>query len=142
MKLFISYRRTQLERVSRAVTALRAAGVDCFFDLEDIEITLADDERTLTLAFVRGEQRIERAITLHHPIYRGIYKQGDKYSRGDTVTWGGSTWIAMRDTDSKPETDDSWRLSVKRGRDGKDGAKGDPGQKGRDGKDSRMGAAL
>lgn len=40
-RLFISYRRTQLGLVRPAVEALRAAGVDCFFDLDDID-PLAD----------------------------------------------------------------------------------------------------
>ena len=37
MKLFVSYRRTELNAVRRAVTALRTAGIDCFLDLEDID---------------------------------------------------------------------------------------------------------
>jgi len=39
--LFISYRRTQKAPVLRAVEVLRAAGVDCFLDLDDID-PLAD----------------------------------------------------------------------------------------------------
>jgi hypothetical protein len=101
------------------------------FDLGDIQVSLADDERTLTLAFVRGQERIERSVTLTHPIYHGVWREGG-YVKGDSVTYGGSTWIATRKTNSKPELDDSWRLSVKRGRDGKDGAKGERGLPGRD----------
>lgn len=107
------------------------------FDLENIDIALADDERKLTLAWVRGEERVERSVILNYPIYRGVYKHGEKYQRGDTVTFGGSTFTAIRETDSKPETDDSWKLSVKRGRDGKDGVKGDTGPKGKDAYDLR-----
>ena len=40
-KLFVSYRRSRLETVRPAVDALRAAGIECFFDLEDID-PLAD----------------------------------------------------------------------------------------------------
>lgn len=104
------------------------------FDLEDIHAELADDGRTLTLAWVRGEARVERQLTLPHVIYRGVHQQAKQYQRGDSVTFQGSTWIAMRDTSSKPETDDSWRLAVKRGRDGKDGQKGDKGDRGAPGK--------
>lgn len=100
------------------------------FDLEDIHAEFADDGRTLTLAWVRGEDRVERQLTLPHVIYRGVHQQGKQYQRGDSVTFQGSMWIAMRDTGSKPETDDSWRLAVKRGRDGKDGQKGDKGERG------------
>ena len=40
-QLFVSYRRSQKEAVRQAVDALRAAGVDCFFDVDDID-PLAD----------------------------------------------------------------------------------------------------
>lgn len=107
------------------------------FDLEDIQINLADDDRTLTLAWIRGDEHVERGIILPHVIYRGVHKQDQRYQRGDSVTFQGSTWIAMRDTGSKPETDDSWRLATKRGRDGKDGIKGDKGDRGPPGKGER-----
>lgn len=99
------------------------------FQLEDIELSVADDDRTLTLAFVREGARVERSIRLNHPIYRGIWKEG-AFKKGDSVTFGGSLFIAKRDTDSKPETDDSWQLAVKRGRDGRDGQKGEKGERG------------
>jgi integrin beta 3 len=55
------------------------------------------------------------------PLYRGVFKEGSAYLAGDSVSFGGSTFIAERETSAKPETPDSgWRLSVKRGRDGKD----------------------
>src|SRR5690606_21344318 len=110
------------------------------FELENIELSMSDDERTLTLAFVRGAERIERSIVLSYPIYRGVWREGE-YRKGDCVTWGGSSWIATRDTKSKPETDDSWTLAVKRGRDGKNGEKGEKGDPGRNGRDFN-GAAL
>jgi hypothetical protein len=108
------------------------AGRDAF-DLEDVRLSIAADERTLTLAFVRGEEMVERSVVLTHPIYRGVWREGD-FRKGDCVTFGGSAWIAVRDTKARPETDDSWKLSVKRGRDGKDGLKGDKGDRGPPGK--------
>lgn len=55
------------------------------------------------------------------------------------VSFGGSVFIAQRDTDGVPEAPESgWRLAVKRGRDGKDGKhgeKGDPGAQGERGRD-------
>lgn len=99
------------------------------FQLEDIQLSLADDDRTVTLAFERDGVRVERSIRLNHPIYRGIWKDG-AYEKGDCVTFGGSAFIATRETTSKPETDDSWKLCVKRGRDGRDGQKGDAGPQG------------
>jgi hypothetical protein len=55
--------------------------------------------------------------------YKGVWSQGE-FKRGDTVTWGGSLWMATKDNSAKPEMDDSWVLIVKRGRDGKDGLNG------------------
>lgn len=94
------------------------------FSMEDFGAEFLDDGRTLRLTFSRGEQVIERAIRIPFPLYRGVYRAGDGYQQGDTVTFGGSLFIAMRDTNAKPETDDSWKLAVKRGRDGADGKGG------------------
>jgi collagen type III alpha len=67
----------------------------------------------------------------------GVYKAGQAYDKGDAVSYGGSLWIAQRDTSAKPESDDSWRLAAKRGRDGKDGKEGPPGDRGPPGKDGK-----
>ena len=42
------------------------------------------------------------------------------------MTWGGSLFIAQADTEAKPETNDDWKLAVKRGRNGKDGVVTEP----------------
>lgn len=67
--------------------------------------------------------------------YKRVWKEGLSYQRSDVVTFGGSAFLAMKDTTDKPETSDSWVLWVKRGRDGKDGKslKGDRGDKGEKG---------
>lgn len=80
-----------------------------------------DGERTLTIRTAHGEATKEAVYKLPIVIDRGVYKEGQTYEAGDAVTWGGSLWIARRETAARPETDDSWRLSVKKGRDGKDG---------------------
>ena len=55
-------------------------------------------------------------------IDRGVYRAGE-YLSGDAVTYGGSLWIAQRDTHEAPGSGSKdWRLAVKRGRDGKDAA--------------------
>ena len=90
-------------------------------DLDSFEAIVLDDDRTIELKFVSGE--IERVASFKWPvpIDCGVYKAGQQYERGDAVTWGGSLWLAQRDTSEKPDTPDSgWRLAVKRGRDGKD----------------------
>jgi hypothetical protein len=89
--------------------------------LDSFEAIVLDDDRTIELKFVSGE--IERVASFKWPvpIDCGVYKAGEQYERGDAVTWGGSLWLAQRDTSEKPDTPDSgWRLAVKRGRDGKD----------------------
>lgn len=50
-------------------------------------------------------------------VYRDIYRDGEEYTRGDVVTWGGSLWLAKAETRSKPGTDDGWKLIVKKGAD-------------------------
>lgn len=88
------------------------------FSAEDISVE-HDGERLLTIRLARGEHIVEKTITLSHPLYRGVFEQGRKYERGDSVTFGGSQWIAKRETQSRPESNDDWQLAVKRGRDGK-----------------------
>ncbi len=82
---------------------------------------LYDGEKTVTLKFSRGEKVKEFKFTLPVVIDRGIYAEGKDYMAGDGVTWGGSFWIAQKDTASKPGEGGDWRLSVKKGRDGRDG---------------------
>lgn len=96
-----------------------------------------DGDRMVTLKFVRGEQIKSFPVCLPIAVYRGVYKSGEAYSTGDSVTFGGSQWIARRDTTDKPETTDAWTLAVKRGRDGKDGKDGAPGPQGVEGKAGR-----
>jgi integrin beta 3 len=69
-------------------------------------------------------------------LYRGTWKPHG-YFKGDVVTFGGSSWVALVDTDAKPETCADWQLATKRGqhgKDGKDGRNGERGPAGRDGK--------
>ncbi|MDX0572168.1 hypothetical protein GOD68_18230 [Sinorhizobium medicae] len=82
---------------------------------------LYDGEKTVTLKFTKGERVKEFSFAMPVVIDRGVYREGKGYKAGDGVTWGGSFWIAQKDTDAKPDAGDEWRLAVKRGRDGKDG---------------------
>jgi hypothetical protein len=91
------------------------------FKLEDFDVRVLEDDRTVEFAF--KSETHEHIATLKWPtvIDRGVFKAGETYDAGDAVTWGGSLWIAQRQTDAKPDTADSgFRLAVKRGRDGKD----------------------
>lgn len=84
------------------------------FDDMDLEIS---DEGAF-FRFVKGE-RVKR-FPVPLIIDRGVFKEGQPYRKGASVTWGGCIWIAQKDTTDKPGTSDAWRLSVKKGRDGKD----------------------
>lgn len=88
--------------------------------------TTPDAGRTLHATFDGTTHEIKTATLLD----AGVWREGT-YQRGDTVSHGGSMWIAQQDTDTKPDTADChWRLSVKRGRDGKDGKAGERGAPG------------
>ena len=92
--------------------------------LDDFDLEAKDGGRILAMTLRSGDREIVREVRTAVVIYRGTYKSGASSQAGDAVTYGGSTWIAKRDTDQAPGGDD-WQLSVKRGRDGKDGS-GDP----------------
>jgi hypothetical protein len=87
--------------------------------------------------FERGD--VKKELRLPVPIYRDVWKENTSYFPGDTVTWGGSAWIAKQETTAKPglNTPESraWRLCVKKGADGKGlvgpaGPQGPRGEKG------------
>jgi len=85
--------------------------------------TTPDAGRTLYATFDGTTHEIKTGI----PLDGGVWREGG-YQRGDTVSHGGSMWIAQQDTDTRPDTADChWRLSIKRGRDGKDGKPGERG---------------
>ena len=116
------------------------------FDLRHFDV-IRVDERTFTLRFKDLLREKSHTITLPVPIGRGIWREDKAYSRGDIVTWGGSSWeLEAERSDGKPGDNggNGWRLVVKRGRDGKDGErgeKGDTGKAGRNGRDlTQMGA--
>lgn len=88
--------------------------------VSDLDVAY-DGERTFTFRWSNGERKEERAFVVPMVIDRGVFKAETQYRKGDAVTFGGSIFIAQRDTDARPETSDDWRLGVKRGRDGKDG---------------------
>jgi integrin beta 3 len=98
------------------------------------------DADNFGVEFLRGADVIRKFVwplpTLAD-FHSGPYRNGEKYQRGQCATYGGSTFLCLRDTDQKPETDD-WRLIVKHGlpgRSGKDGDRGPAGPAGRDGRD-------
>jgi hypothetical protein len=49
--------------------------------------------------------------------YCGVWSMGKAYAKGNSVTDGGSLWIALQDTALKPGIGGHWQLAVKRGKD-------------------------
>lgn len=90
--------------------------------LENFDMVLGDDGRTVTVKMQAGETVIEKSVKIAAVIDRDIFKTGGAYEKGDGVSYGGSFWIAKCDAPKgvpgSGETD--WRCAVKKGRDGKD----------------------
>ncbi|MGE0875668.1 MAG: hypothetical protein AB7O31_13475 [Burkholderiales bacterium] len=67
------------------------------------------------------ESRVRTAETrAARMTYRGVWRDGEHYDEGAFTTDRGSLWHANRATNSRPGSDDSWTLAVKRGADGRD----------------------
>lgn len=108
--------------------------------IDETAVDLGSDGRTLGMAlrFTDG-LTITKTLSIPTAIYRGIWKEGDSYTRGDSTTRDGSTWTLM-ETEQKGqpgEEGSGWVLSVKRGRDGRNGLKGDAGARGAEGRAGR-----
>jgi hypothetical protein len=65
--------------------------------------------------------------------HRGPWKADEHYQLDDSVSSGGSGWIAMVEgAKGRPGDSKDWQLFVKKGRDGKDGERGPQGPAGKD----------
>lgn len=95
------------------------------FSLDDFDVNLKGRTLELTLKASDGLV-ISRELQLDGMVLdRDLYRPGQSYDKGDAVTYGGSYWIARRETKSIPKGSDDWRLAVKHGRDGKDAPQDD-----------------
>lgn len=94
------------------------------FSLKHFDADLMEDGRTVVLKFQDGSDT-GYSVELGIPamIYRGVFKDGQSYEKGDTVTWGGSLWHCDEArTVAKPDgAEKHWTLAAKKGRDGRDG---------------------
>jgi hypothetical protein len=52
--------------------------------------------------------------------YRGVYRAGDHYARGELATDRGSLHICLKDTTDRPGASGCWQCCAKGGKDGKD----------------------
>lgn len=58
----------------------------------------------------------EQSFYIPAMIYRGVYKQDEKYQHGDTVTYAGNLYHCDEDTTERPgSAAKSWSLAVKKG---------------------------
>jgi hypothetical protein len=97
-------------RIDERVTEALAGALKTF------SVTSPDNGRTLQAGFNGTVQEIKTGI----PLYSGVWT-ARTYAAGDSVTHGGSLFIANVETSAKPEDKSSeWRLAVKRGADGRD----------------------
>lgn len=106
---------------------------------DDFDV-LYDGERKLSFRMARGSETKSWDFEIPVWLDRGVWRDGGVYNRGDVATYGGSLWIAQRQTKAKPGeagVDTGWRLAVKAGRPGKDGSPGAPGEPGKAGTPGR-----
>ena len=84
------------------------------YRVQEFSVDLKEDGRTLAFKWGSGEHAKTLEVLCPWQIYRGIFKSGTSYVQGDTVTYGGSTYTALRHTTKSPGTSD-WQLAVRRG---------------------------
>ncbi|MCM0752226.1 hypothetical protein DEA98_16105 [Brucella pseudogrignonensis] len=85
---------------------------------DDLDVSF-DGERTFKMRFANGDNVKEFEFKAPFMLYRGVYKSGENYEQGDTVTWDGSCWVARKANADKPGDGENWQLAVKRGRNGR-----------------------
>jgi hypothetical protein len=102
-------------------------------DFGDLSAEQVDDQ-TIELKAVRGEVvKSLGAFVMPVHVYQGVYQAGRRYRKGESVTYGGSLWIAKEETAAKPEefgAVKAWQLAVKRGAQGAEGKVGPSGDRG------------
>ena len=86
------------------------------------DLSFEEKDGRLYAVFKRGD--IVKEACIPGLNYRGVWKSGE-YLTGDSVTFGGSQWTALKSTEGKPGDSSDWQMSSKRGRDGRDAPKAD-----------------
>lgn len=97
-------------------------GWECIVEgLKAVSVTQdGDREFSVTLAKSSGAEVVQK-FALPIQIYKGVYRDGEKYDAHDNVTWAGSQWTSTKaENTDKPGTSAAWTLCVKAGRNGKD----------------------
>lgn len=113
----IGWERRASEAIGKAIESLPAPkdGKDGL-SLDDLEVKLLDRE----LVFKLGERTEKFKLDLFK--FQSDWKAEKVYQKGDIVVAGGSSHIAVKESEGeRPGASDSWKMLVKRGRDGRDG---------------------
>jgi hypothetical protein len=80
----------------------------------------ADGIATLAELDARIEARFaELQVRTFADVYQGVFEPDKSYARGLLTTWGGSLWLSLHETRSKPGENGDWKLVAKRGADGR-----------------------
>lgn len=98
-------------------------GWECIVDGVSAVDIQQDNERSFSITLERASGALEvKSFDVPVTIYRNVFKSGNEYKPGDTVTWGGSLWHCNEATSDKPGEFGSkgWTLAVKKGRDLRD----------------------
>lgn len=92
---------------------------------DDLKVEF-DGERAVSLKFVGEGNTKSYEFSIPAMIYKGVYKDGQNYQVGDTVTDNGSLWTCLKETNERPISADKgyWQLAVKHGRQGEKGSSG------------------
>ncbi|EOL2600266.1 phage portal protein, partial [Escherichia coli] len=95
-------------------------GWECLVDgVADIDVSMTGERSFSVVIRQSSGQCTEKTFSLPVMLYRGVFRAGETYHPGDTVTWGGSLWHCNSMTGDKPGEAHSsgWTLAAKRGRD-------------------------
>ncbi|ABM32358.1 phage portal protein [Paracidovorax citrulli] len=99
-------------------------GWECVVDgIAHLQIEQDGREFTLVAKTSSGDE-VRKSVKVAALVDRGVFRAGAEYEAGDGVTWGGSFFIAQKDSPRGHPGEpgcDGWRLAVKRGRDGTKG---------------------
>lgn len=120
-KWMLEVERRIMDMAQRAVDSMPRPrdgkdGVDGI-NADEFQFKFDLDTRTFSATH---KDRVLFSQRIPYPKYCDVWSERfGTYEEGFMVTFGGSVWTAKRDTTSKPGTDDSWQLCVKKGRDGK-----------------------
>lgn len=65
-------------------------------------------------------RRFVSHIRSSEPMFRGTHQRGARYTKGDLVVFGGSTWACLETTTDAPGTQTkAWMIAARKGKDGK-----------------------